>query len=396
MSRPTLLLTLLPLLALPLTADDAPPPRNVVPRSEFLNSRLRFERDGEGHVAFLGGSITEMEGYRPRLAKYLEERFPETRFTFTNAGIASTCSTTGAFRLETDILERGPVDLLLVEFAVNDDQDAAHDEAACVRGLEGILRRARRHHPEMDIVVTHFVNPGMLEIARKGKEPLSVGAHERVARAYGVSTVRLAHEVADRIREGSLTWKEFGGTHPGPAGNDLAAGMVSALLDRSYRGPLPEEARARPHPLPEPLDPESYFRGRFLALTDALMTEGWKLETPAWKDLPGNCRSRFAREKLLVTARPGERLELSFSGRAVGIYLLAGPDAGRLRATIDGRPAGVHELYHRFSGGLHYPRSVIFAHDLEDGPHVLTLEVVPERHEKSRGNAVRILHFLAN
>ena len=40
--------------------------------------------------------------------------------------IASTCSTTGAFRLRDDVLIKGPVDLFFIEFAVNDDQDAGH------------------------------------------------------------------------------------------------------------------------------------------------------------------------------------------------------------------------------------------------------------------------------
>ena len=92
----------------------------------------------------------------------LQRRFPKTEFVFTNAGISSTCSTTGAFRLGEDVLSQGPVDLLFVEFAVNDDQDANHTRVACLRGMEGILRQARRHNPQMDIVITHFVNPGML------------------------------------------------------------------------------------------------------------------------------------------------------------------------------------------------------------------------------------------
>src|SRR6185312_10434682 len=98
---------------------------NVHRRGSLTNSRLYFEKKKVGHVVFLGGSITEMNGYRPLVCDYLRKRFPQTKFTFTNAGIASTCSTTGAFRLASDVLDKGPVDLLFVEFAVNDDQDAA-------------------------------------------------------------------------------------------------------------------------------------------------------------------------------------------------------------------------------------------------------------------------------
>jgi hypothetical protein len=115
---------------------------NVVLRGNLENSRQQFERANKGNVVFLGGSITEMEGYRPMVCSLLEERFPKTEFTFTNAGIGSTCSTTGAFRLRRDVLDHGPVDLLFVEFAVNDDQDGHLSREECIRGMEGVVRHA--------------------------------------------------------------------------------------------------------------------------------------------------------------------------------------------------------------------------------------------------------------
>ena len=117
---------------------------NVHLRGDFRNARIAFEREGRGTVAFLGGSITEMNGYRPLVCEILQRRFPKTVFKFIDAGISSTCSTTGAFRLGTDVLGQGPVDLLFVEFAVNDDQDAHHTRDACIRGMEDHPPRGRR------------------------------------------------------------------------------------------------------------------------------------------------------------------------------------------------------------------------------------------------------------
>jgi hypothetical protein len=105
-------------------AEDIVGDRNFTLRGTYSNCRIQFERNKRGHVAFLGGSITEMDGYRPLLCSMPEKRFPETDFTFTNAGISSTCSDTGAFRMQRDVLSKGPLDLLFVEFAVNDDQDS--------------------------------------------------------------------------------------------------------------------------------------------------------------------------------------------------------------------------------------------------------------------------------
>ena len=140
-----------------------------------------------------------MMGYRVMVEEDLRRRFPETEFTFVNAGISSTCSTTGAHRLTRDVLSTRP-DLLFVEFAVNDDQDASHPERECRRGMEGILRQARVANSALDIVVTHFVNPPMLELLKQKKIPVSSGAHEAVAAHYGVSTIDLAREVVNRLK----------------------------------------------------------------------------------------------------------------------------------------------------------------------------------------------------
>src|SRR6056297_2201493 len=187
---------------------NAPESPHAHLRGDLQNARLRFETTKQGSVAFLGGSITEMKGYRPLIMDYLQKRFPETAFTFTNAGISSTCSTTGAFRLARDVLSTQP-DLLFVEFAVNDDQDAGHGPRECVRGMEGIVRHALHQRPEMDLVIMHFLNPRMLAQLQAGKEPRSSRQHEQVAAHYGILSAYVAREVADRIAAGKLTWETY-------------------------------------------------------------------------------------------------------------------------------------------------------------------------------------------
>jgi lysophospholipase L1-like esterase len=366
---------------------------NVHFRGNLNNSRIQFERNQTGHVAFLGGSITEMNGYRPMVCEILTRRFPKTEFKFTDAGIASTCSTTGAFRLQRDVLSAGPVDLLFVEFAVNDDQDAGHAARECIRGMEGIIRHVRRHNPYADIVVTHFTNPEMIETLQGGDTPLSSGSHERVAEHYRVSTIDLAREVAERMTAGRLTWKEFGGTHPAPRGNRLCADMIDALLTEAWSRPLPSDVGKTPHELPVPIDPGNYGTGDFISPNSAKSVRGWELRRPDWKSLPGSSRRRFAELSLLCADEAGAELELKFDGTAVGAYLLAGPDAGTVLARIDDGPTKSFDLYHRFSSGLHYPRTVMFATDLHPGTHTLTLTVADTKNLKSVGHAVRILDF---
>lgn len=59
---------------------------NIRQYGSLQNCRVRFEKEKKGHVAFIGGSITEMNGYRPMVMEILKKRFPDTAFTFTDAG----------------------------------------------------------------------------------------------------------------------------------------------------------------------------------------------------------------------------------------------------------------------------------------------------------------------
>ena len=387
-------------------------------RGTFANCRLRFEREKKGHVAFIGGSITEMNGYRPMVCEMLKKRFPQTEFTFTDAGIASTCSTTGAFRLESDVLSKGPVDLFFVEFAVNDDQDAHHARRECMRGMEGIVRHCLKHNPAMDIVFTYFVNPEMVEIIKSGKTPLPIAAHEDVAAHYGISTVNLAKEVTEQIQAGKLTWEKFGGTHPAPFGNAICAGMIEEMLNAAWKNPLPADAERRggsrtaPTSPAEPLDPLNYGNGRFIDPAKAQAKSGWTLGVPEWKKLKGACRERFLKVPILsveqascllaggtpapLAEEPGAELTLAFSGTAIGAYVLAGPDAGIVEASIDGGALKSVDLLHAFSGGLHYPRTVMFDADLAPGEHTLRLRVADRKNPRSSGHAARIVQFAAN
>ena len=364
----------------------------VVCRDGLANARKVFEWTRKGTVAFLGGSITEMEGYRPMVCANLQKRFPQTVFTFIPAGISSTCSSTGAFRLTRDVLSKGPVDLLFVEFAVNDDQDGHFSRETCIRGMEGIIRHARLANPKIDIVMTFFVNEAMLATYGKGAVPLTVSAHGAVAERYGVPTVNLAKEVSDEIVSGRLTWKQYGGVHPAPHGNGICARMIEELFDRVWAepavGPLTD------YRLPMPLDEKSFFNGRLIDPQTAQSVSGWNWSEPEWRNLKGSKRATFCGFPHFWTSTPGAEATLAFTGTAFGAYLVAGPDAGWLEVSLDGQPFKRFNLFHAYSQSLHYPWTILFAETLVDGKHtaVIRFPDIPENREK----AARLMAFAAN
>jgi lysophospholipase L1-like esterase len=374
---------------------DRPFGDNVELRGSLDNSRMLFLKEKKGTVAFFGGSITEMNGYRPMVCDILQKRFPETTFKFIDAGIGSTTSITGAFRLARDVLAQGPIDLLFVEFAVNDDQDGHYTRQECIRGMEGIIRHARTENPNVDIVMTFFVNESMLSSLQAGKTPLTIEAHQTVAKQYDVPTINLAREAAEEITAGTLTWKQYGGVHPAPFGNAICARMIDELFNRAWFGPPTVDTVLTAHPQPsDPVDPFNYERGSFVDLEAAKLAHGWTLGVPDWANIPGGKRDRFTKIPMLCAVDPGAELSLDFEGTAVGAYVVAGPDAGMVEASIDGGPFTSHNLYHNFSKSLHYPRTVMFGDDLKLGKHTLVLRVSADT--SSAGHAARIMHFVAN
>ena len=390
---------LLPLIQIASAQDD---PRSAIGadnphlhvRSGLASLRKRLEVDRKCHVAFLGGSITQnTSGHTAMVPAWLKKTFPEATVTVTNAGLGSTCSTSGAFRLKPHIFGRKKVDLLVVEFAVNDDQDAGHARRECIRGMEGLIRQTQRDHPHCGIVMVQFVNPGMLDKLKKGEVPVAIAAHEAVASRHKVISVNVAAEVANATKEGRYRWQDYGGTHPGRFGYRVASNMIITALEAGLAKGQ-DAAPAKPADL---LDPGSYEQGHFISPAEAKFAGGWQLGKVSRELLPlGGIRPQYSSYQLLRGTQPGASLKLEFSGRTVGAFLLAGPDAGIVEARIDGGPPTRHDLYHRYSRGLNYPRSVIFGTDLKQGKHVLELKLTGDKNGGSRGTTASILFFEVN
>ncbi len=353
-----------------------------------------IEKERKAHVAFLGGSITQnATGHTKMVPDWLTKTYPDVEFTFTNAGLSSTCSTTGAFRFDRDILSKGPVDLLIVEFAVNDDQDAMHDRTTAIRGLEGIVQQYFQTNPKGDIISVQFVNPGILEKIQKEEKPLSVDAHKTVARHYDIPIVDVGQALADEIAAGKMTWAEdYKGTHPNKIGYQFASDLITSVIAKTVSGETPQELA-----IPEPIDPLSYSRPSAIDPQAMSWLGGWKFETVSKELLPlGAIRGDFTKYKALRSDGAGDMLYHTFIGSMYGAFILAGPDAGILEVAIDGGEWKKVDLFHKHSGGLNYPRSVIFADGLSSTYHQAAIRVSAEKNPKSKGNTATILFIESN
>ncbi len=330
-------------------------------------------------------------------AAVLQERFPDTDFEFLNAGIPSMGSTPGAFRLTRDVFSHGPVDLLFVEAAVNDSTNG-RTPVEQIRGMEGIVRHARTLQPEIDMVMMHFVDPAKMEMFRTGTVPPVIANHERVAEHYSIPSLNLALEVTERIEAGEFTWKDdFKNLHPSPFGQHLYFKSIKRLLEKAWAAPLAKDSPVKPHTLPErTLDEFSYTHARLVDIGQAKLSEGWE-RVAHWKpeDRAGT-RKGFVDVPMLVSSQPGASVSLTFEGRAIGILVAAGPDAGTVEYSIDGKRYETVDLFTRWSRGLHLPWAYVLTSELEAGEHVVTLRVGEAKHPDSQGYAVRITYWLVN
>lgn len=365
-------------------------------RNDLQNSFIKFNKKKSGTVAFLGGSITYNPGWRDSISNYIEKSFPETRFKFIAAGIPSMGSTPGAFRLKRDILSKGKIDLLFVEAAVNDPTNGRTAKEQ-IRGMEGIIRHAQKSNPKIDIVTMYFVDPDKMEDYTSGRIPEVIKNHEIVARQYQVSSINLAKEVTDRINAGEFSWeKDFKNLHPSPFGQIIYYNSIKSLLDTEWSNREMESLKTKKQILPEKLDKYCYDIGKLISIEKALIFHGWEI-SPNWKPLPEeNTRTGYVNVPMLISNEPSSEIKLKFKGKAIGIAVAAGPDAGMIEYSIDGSAFKKLDLFTKWSSQLHLPWYYVLKSELDKSKHTIAIRISHEKNPDSKGNACRIKHFFTN
>lgn len=438
--------TLLLLASLQLSAGEEK--MHITERGSLQNCRIKFEQEKKGRVAFLGGSITEMTGWRDMICEELQRRFPDTEFDFINAGISSTGTTPGAFRFKRDVLCNGPVDLLFEEAAVNDETNKFSDQEQ-IRGMEGIIRQALLSNRNTDIIMLHFIWDEMLLPLEQGIIPQVILNHEKVAAYYQIPSINLALEVSQRMQAGEFDWKTFGGTHPAPFGHKIYAATICRLFDKMWNEDAPctpetpagvdvsagvdasanddtfagvdassgddastgvdasagvgasadpgKRRKISPHVIPEKsLDAFSYFNGELADIQNAILGKGWKYEADWQPVIKAGTRKRFVHVPAIETRVAGAQLRFSFKGKAIGIFHVAGPDAGIIEYSIDGKPFRQKDLFTEWSSRLYIPWVTMLEQELEEGEHEIIIRMAKEHNTASEGTACQIFYFTVN
>lgn len=357
------------------------------------NAFYRIKVKRQANIVFLGGSITNMKGWRDKVCEYLTNTYPSTVFHFLNAGIPSLGSLPHAFRFEKDVLKKGRVDLLFVESAVNDKVNGT-PPVTQRRALEGIIRHMLSVNPPANIVMMAFVDTDKMEDYHNGKTPSEVQLHNDIAKQYHLPFINLAKEVTDRIDAGEFTWKDdFKDLHPSPFGQELYFKTIRQLLQ--VEGSKSAPARLTKAALPPPGDHFSYVNARYYDIHNAIRKKGFFIDE-SWQpsDSVGT-RPGFVHVPMLVSDGSEASLELPFTGRAIGIGILSGPDAGYIRYSIDGQPMKEVDLHTQWSKMLYLPWYLLLGDELKQEKHILRLQT-GRPHQGGSKNVCRVVYFLVN
>lgn len=212
---------------------------------------LQKAKNGEDiTAAYIGGSITEgynagtTEFYAKTCTDLLQAQFPDITVTGVNAGISGTPSLLGNLRLERDVLSSDP-DIVFVEFAVNDGQEADYKNA-----YESLVRTLLTQDKDIAVVLLFTV----LKNGYTCQEHMSqIGEH------YGLPMISVPDSVYAEIEAGRMTWEDYSNDESHP--NEYGHKCITDFVANYYSKVIPvigENAGAVDKNLPEPL-----FSGRY-------------------------------------------------------------------------------------------------------------------------------------
>ncbi len=372
------------LLAAATWGADAYPLRDAVactPRLGLPAAAAKLAAGQPVRIAYLGGSITAQEGWRPKTLAWFRRQYTNAAISEINAAIGGTGSDLGAFRLAHDVLRHQP-DLLFVEFAVNDGGAAPE---RIHQAMEGIVRQTLRANPATDICFVYTAVEGMLPDLQAGKYPRAASAMEAVADHYGLPSIHMALEAARLAGEGKVVFKaptpktdaekaalagkiifSEDGVHPHP---ETGHALYTNAVVQAMRQILPLRA-PRPAALPAPLRADNWENACLVPLSAVAKTEGWRRLDPAQDNLAKRFGNRLP--ELWKAEKPGAALTVKFKGTLVGVYDLLGPDGGQIEAKVDDQPP---RSIKRIDGYCTYHRLAMLtlADGLPDASHTATL-----------------------
>lgn len=319
-------------------------------------------------IGFIGGSITmgslsstPETCYAYRVLEWWKAKFPDTEFTYRNAGIGATTSQFGVARVEKDLLRYHP-DVVFVEFSVNDEDTLLFQET-----YEGLIRNLLNDSKKPAVVLIHNV----CYDTGKSAERL----HSAVGEYYSLPAVSIKQSIYAAIQAGELQEKEItpDHLHPNDEGHMLLARVVTHLLER-VNDEKNEARQNQEYQVPEqPLTPNRFWKStRYQNSEIKPAFNGFTTDLSVQKGITDVFKRGWQAKEI------GASITFSLTGRQISLQYKKSVNhpAPVAVAVVDGREETSVRLDANFEetwGDCIFLQDI--AMDLEEGSHTLTVTI---------------------
>lgn len=186
-------------------------------------------------IAAIGGSVTEgagpakfTDGYAYQFFRAFKAKYASgdgSNLSFNDAGLSGTGSLLGIVRYQKDVVEvcGGAPDLLIVEFAVNDNGDVL-----CQRSFEAVIRKALTDNPECAVLALYCAaSYGNTSVQKKP-----------IADYYSIPQVNMLQVVNESLAAKVFTKEQYytDYVHPTFEGHKFMCDCLMELVDKLDKG----------------------------------------------------------------------------------------------------------------------------------------------------------------
>ena len=361
-------------------------------RGGIYNTIKKLQSGEDVTIAYLGGSITQQDSWRPYTTRWFESTYPG-KITEVNIGLSGTGADLAVCRIDQDILVHNP-DLVFIEYSVN---------GGAAKDMEGMIQKVWEKDPTTDIIVVHTTQTSNYSKYKSGALPQYPAIYEPVLKHYNVPSVFFGYQAFDLYDQGKLVLsgsKEDGkilytqdGIHLTGDGGYLAAGAIARMVVKMEETFDKDSYTETSHILPQ----TNYDKNPW---NDACYTYDWsKMKfSGTWLDCSLDSNNNFQNfsytggylndfkklfPKMQGTKVAGSSVTVKFKGTSVGVFEAGGQFSGQLKVNVDGKDLATKLVLYHPSYDSKLRHQYYFIDELPYGEHTVTFTLDSEMPDKS-------------
>lgn len=349
-------------------------PEELRARGGLPNFLTKLNKKGTVRIAYLGGTISEANGWRIKSLNWLKSLYPKVNFKEFNASISETGSDFAACRLNPDVLAHNP-DLIFLEHRI--DGGSGFEE----QSVEGIIRQIWKQNPRTDICFIHPVTLNMLPTLQDRRNTAFGAVMESIANKYNIPSIDLGVEIAKLEMSAELAmksdlpvagklWFSMDGVNPGEVGHDL----YTEIFIRSF-SKMKEYIKEKDHQLSEAMNNNNWEKTTLLPITNTNLSSGWNIVNTEkdtiyaeeYKRTDGILRGAVKCNK------SGETVKIKWKGTTLGFTDIPNLGGCKLQITINNNKPIIIE---RNKTEKRNKASIFYLPEQSPGEHTAEIKII--------------------